>query len=278
MQDYLNYIFDENDPGFISVQDELPFWSAPFGLRLLDTIKIRKGINILDIGSGFGFPLMEIAQRMGNTCKVFGIDPWKPAIERTKLKIKKLDILNVSIIEGSAEELPFEDNYFNLIISNNGVNNVPDMGKVFKECYRVCGKGGQFVFTLNLDGTMSEFYNILEKALKEENLTDEIKGVKTHIHKKRKPVMEIEALLQSAGFETNVIIRDKFIYRFADAGAMFNYSMIKCWFLPSWKELVPENKRKKVFQRIEDEFNRISEERGEIILSVPFAVFNSEKG
>jgi arsenite methyltransferase len=34
--------------------DELPLWSAPFGLAILDTIRLKQGMNILDIDSGSG--------------------------------------------------------------------------------------------------------------------------------------------------------------------------------------------------------------------------------
>jgi arsenite methyltransferase len=44
------------------IYDELPLWSAPFGLTLLDTIRMKKGIRVLDIGSGAGFPMLEIAE------------------------------------------------------------------------------------------------------------------------------------------------------------------------------------------------------------------------
>ncbi|MBN1577163.1 MAG: hypothetical protein JW913_11460 [Chitinispirillaceae bacterium] len=59
--------------------DELPFWSAPFGLKLLDLIEYRRNITALDIGFGCGFPLIELAMRLGPTCTVYGIDPWDEA-------------------------------------------------------------------------------------------------------------------------------------------------------------------------------------------------------
>ncbi|MBU1344941.1 MAG: hypothetical protein KKE44_14360 [Proteobacteria bacterium] len=55
--------------------DDLPLWSAPFGLTLLDTLKFKKNINVLDIGCGEGFPLIEIAARFGETSRFFGLDP-----------------------------------------------------------------------------------------------------------------------------------------------------------------------------------------------------------
>jgi len=277
MKDYLNYTFDQNDPEFISTQDELPLWSAPFGFKLLDTIKLKKNINVLDIGSGFGFPLIEVSQRLGNSCKAFGIDPWKPAVERIELKIKKYALSNIKIIEGAAGDLPFNNSYFDLIVSNNGINNVADMEKVFAECYRTIKRDGQFVFTLNLKKTMIEFYNIFEEILREFNLLNEIDLMHRHIYHKRKPEEEIVDKLQNAGFVINSVICHSFHYRFADASAMFNYPMIKCWMLPSWIEIVPEDKREKIFNRIEEELNIIAKEKGEIKLTVPFAVFDCTK-
>ena len=127
MKAYLKQNFDWNDFDLVSVIDEIPLWSAPFGLKLLDVIKLKPNINALDIGSGLGFPLLEVAQRLGTSSKVYGIDPWERAIERVKIKIKQYDLTNVEIINGAAEKLPFENHFFDLIVSNNGINNVENV-------------------------------------------------------------------------------------------------------------------------------------------------------
>jgi ubiquinone/menaquinone biosynthesis C-methylase UbiE len=114
-------IFDRE---LISIMDELPLWSAPFGLSLLDKMKIGKHLTVLDIGSGTGFPLIEIAQRLGETSMVYGIDPWTEVIDRAQLKIAKYGIKNIVLISGYAEKLPFENSFFDIIVSNNGINNV----------------------------------------------------------------------------------------------------------------------------------------------------------
>ncbi len=133
------------NPDFVSVIDELPLWSAPFGLKLLEAIKIRKKITVLDIGSGLGFPVLEIAMRLGESCKVYGIDPWKEAVNRIRQKISFYGIRNVEIFDGVAENIPLPDHSVDLIVSNNGINNVNDLSKTLLECTRVCKPGGQFV-------------------------------------------------------------------------------------------------------------------------------------
>lgn len=277
MKEYIKHSFNPDDPEFISLQDELPFWSAPFGLKLLDAVKMKKKINVLDIGSGFGFPLLETAQRLGKSCRVYGIDPWKPAVERVKLKTEKLGLYNVTIIEGVAEELPFEHSYFDLIISNNGINNVKDMQKVFAECRRVTRKGARMLFTLNLDKTFIEFYSVFESVLTELGLNDSVEKMKRHIYTKRRPVEEIIEVVQKADFTITNLTHYEFHYSFNDAEAMFNYAMIKYWFLPSWIELVPQEFVEEVFNKTEKVLNNAAREKGELRMTVPFALFECER-
>ncbi|TAL34748.1 MAG: hypothetical protein EPN93_11480 [Spirochaetes bacterium] len=57
--------FNLDEPCLVSALDEMSLWSAPFGMALLDEIPYRAGMSVLDLGSGTGFPLIEIAERLG---------------------------------------------------------------------------------------------------------------------------------------------------------------------------------------------------------------------
>lgn len=167
MKKYLSNDFDFKE--YVNVADECPIWSAPFGLKLLDHIDYKKNISALDIGFGTGFPLTEIALRLGENSTVYGIDPWTDAIIRAKKKIEYYQITNIRIIEGVAESIPLSDQSLDLIVSNNGINNVGDIDQVISECSRIIKPGGQFVQTMNLDKSMIEFYEQLEMVLSEMN-------------------------------------------------------------------------------------------------------------
>ena len=277
MKDYLNHSFNPDDPDLISVIDELPLWSAPFGLKLLDTINLKPGINALDVGCGLGFPLIELSQRLGTSCNVYGIDPWESVIERINLKIKTYDLKNVIAIKGAAEELPFDDNFFDLIVSNNGINNVKDLHKSLNECSRVSKSGAQFTITLNLEDTMIEFYNLFEETLIKNNLAEEVKKMKEQIYSKRKPLEEIKKSLSETGFEIKSIKNDSFTLKFLNGATMFNHSLIKYWFLDGWKNLLKPDDLQNIFEQLENKLNSAAKETGEIILTVPFVTIDCRK-
>jgi ubiquinone/menaquinone biosynthesis C-methylase UbiE len=54
-----------------------------------------------------------------------------------------MGIGHVTIVEGSAEELPFEDASFDVVISNGVIDLIPDKDAVFAEITRVLRPGGR---------------------------------------------------------------------------------------------------------------------------------------
>ncbi len=277
MNDYLNKSFDLENSDFISVIDELPLWSAPFGLKLLEKVVYKKNITAIDIGCGLGFPLLEIAMRLGNSCKVYGIDPWAKAVERAYNKINHYGITNVKIITGGAENIPLPDSSVDLIFSNNGINNVNDLNKTLSELSRIAKSEAQFVFTFNTDKTMSEFYSIFESVLKDKNLLTEARKIKDHIYEKRKPVEEIVYLLKENNFSVNEIKYEEFYYSFVDGKTMLSHFLIRLAFIESWIKIIPNEIQQAIFKEIEEKLNEKAVELGSIKLTVPFILVDAVK-
>jgi len=230
--------------------DELSIWSAPFGLKLLDFIEYKPNITAIDLGFGTGFPLIEIAMRLGNDSFVYGIDIWKEAFGKVYEKINYYGITNIKLIEGNVESIPLENNSVNLITSNNCINNVQNINKSMVECSRILNRKGQFVLTMNLEKSMFEFYNIMEQTLLELNLLTEIDLMYKHIEQKRPSVDKIINPIKNDFFIQNVEY-DQFSYKFTNGTAMLNHHFIKVAFIDSWKNILPENKVHEIFKIME---------------------------
>ncbi len=261
----------------VPVIDDLPLWSAPFGLKLLDTIKYKQNIKVLDVGSGMGFPLIELAGRLGNTCEVVGIDPWQEGIERINAKIDAWEMTNVTIVEGQAEEIPFEDGHFDLITSNNGINNVHDDRKVLSEINRTAKAGCQLVVTVNLPDTMIEFYNTYESVLIKNGKIEEIMYLKDHIFHKRKPLEYTKNLIEQGGFKINSVFEDSFNLRFNNGTAMFKHPLIELAFIDEWKKILDKNDRDSIFKELENELNNLPSQSNGLLLTVPWVCIDAVK-
>lgn len=274
MENYLNKNYNlQKWPQFI---DELPIWSAPFGLKLLDYIDYKANITALDIGCGTGFPLIEIAIRLGKSSTVYGIDSWEEAIKKAKEKIDYYGISNIKIIEGMVESIPLESNSINLITSNNCINNVDDMKKALMECSRILKQDGQFIQTMNLEKSMFEFYDIMEKVLFELNLKEEITLMYEHIEQKRPSIDKILKLMKE-DFIIKDIEYDQFGYKFVDGTAMLNHYFIQLAFMGSWIKILPQDMVEEIFKKIEMKLNEQAKTDGMIKLSIPFLLINGIK-
>jgi ubiquinone/menaquinone biosynthesis C-methylase UbiE len=256
--------------------DELPLWSASFGLKLLDYIEYKPNITAIDIGFGTGFPLIEMAMRFGNNSTIYGIDEWKEGIERLEKKIEYFKLTNIKIIEGSVESIPLDNNSVNLITSNNCINGVENREKALTECSRILQKGGQFIQTMNLDKTMFEFYSILENVLSELSLDQNIDLMYKHIEKKRPSVDKILGIMKQ-DFHIKDIEYDEFNYKFSNGTSMFNHFFVGLTFKKSWDTILPEGRNEEIYNLVEREFNKYAEKYGGIKLSIPFVLINGIK-
>ncbi len=266
-----------NNKEVVSLLDETSLWSAPFGQMLLDTIDYKSGIKFLDIGPGTGFPLLELAQRL-NKSEAYGIDPWDEGRRRIESKLEVLQLKNVKILKGEAEQLPFDNNFFDLIVSNNGLNNVADIDAVLKECYRVLKNNSQLVFTINLPGSMMEFYSVFKKILRKNNLSRLIPKVDEHIHSKRKSQTEWTELLRKHKFRKIKSTKDSFSFKFSNTDAMFNHFFMKIAFIPSWEQIVINENGEKIFAEVKSELDRSILKKKCIELTIPMICFKCVKG
>ena len=276
MNNYLTRKIDYLQPDITNAYDELPVWSAPFGLLLLDNFPIGEYTDYLDIGCGTGFPLLEIAQRLGNNCKSVGIDPWTEAVKRTQTKIDTLQLDNISILEGDASDIPFPANHCDLITSNLGINNFEHPDNVLSECHRVLKTNGSLCLTTNLTGTFAEFYDLYRETLIELGFEKYLPQFNEHIQH-RGTEESVKILIENNGFKIKNSVRSIYKMRFLNGSAFLNNSFIILGFISSWINMFQENDKPVFFDRFEHNLNEYSKKLGELILSIPMYYIECQK-
>lgn len=274
--DYLSFQPDFTSPDAVAAYDELPLWSAMFGLLLLRHVPMRHGMTVLDLGCGTGFPLFELAQRLGPTCTVHGLDPWKPALERARFKARVWRISNVEIHEGSAEAMPFADGTFDLLVSNLGLNNFDRPEAALAECRRVAKPGARLVLTTNLRGHMDELYQVYAKTLRRLGREDSLPSLQKHVDH-RASVESLTSLLETNGFRITQVHEESDTMRFLDGSALLRHYFIQLGFLDGWKSVVALEDQREVFAALEENLNRWAEDRGGLTLTIPMASVEAER-
>ena len=105
--------------------------------------RLASGERVLDLGSGAGTDSLVAAQMVGESGRVTGIDMTPQMLAKARAAAAEMRIEHVEFVEGEAEQLPFPDDSFDVVISNGVIDLIPDKEAVFTQLFRVLAPGGR---------------------------------------------------------------------------------------------------------------------------------------
>jgi ubiquinone/menaquinone biosynthesis C-methylase UbiE len=109
------------------------------GERLCEAVDVHSGQKVLDVATGSGNTAISAARRY---CDVSGIDYVPELIEQAKERAQA-ERLEITFEVGDAENLPYPDASFDVVLSTVGVMFAPNQEKTAGELLRVCKPGGK---------------------------------------------------------------------------------------------------------------------------------------
>lgn len=113
----------------------------PFSLRPLE-----RGERVVDAGSGAGFDCFIAAHQVGPGGRVVGIDMLSDMLARSRAAAGQMGLGNVEFREGLIEDMPVEDGWADVVMSNGVINLCADKRRAFQEIWRVLRPGGWLQF------------------------------------------------------------------------------------------------------------------------------------
>lgn len=114
-------------------------------VKALNKCNIKNYDRVLDLGCGSGIWSFEIKK---NNKKVYALDIDKEDIDYANSTKKEWRLSNIWFIIGSAEALPFQDNYFDAVVTISVLQYV-DREITIKEIARVLKKNGKIISIFN---------------------------------------------------------------------------------------------------------------------------------
>lgn len=120
-------------------------------LILADQIHLKKGMHVLDVGGGMGGAARFLAHKYGCIVRVLELIPERchGGIHLTRMTGLTT---KVTFQAADAQQIPFQDQIFDLIWSQDAFDSIENKALLFKECRRILKPGGQIIFTDHLQG------------------------------------------------------------------------------------------------------------------------------
>ncbi len=112
--------------------------------RVIESARIEPGMRVLEIGSGNGYVSESVAETIGRDGSLVCLDI-QPAM-LSKVRSRRIDPAPV-LVCASADSLPFQDRYFDLVLMVCVLGETPDKVAVFRACKRVLRSGGTLAIT-----------------------------------------------------------------------------------------------------------------------------------
>lgn len=109
----------------------------------LERLAIAAGERVLDIGSGPGFLARDLAERAGPSGAVVGIDISEAMVARAAARN---DAQQLRFLPADATALPFDAESFDVVVSTQVAEYVPDVDALCAEAFRVARAGGRGLF------------------------------------------------------------------------------------------------------------------------------------
>ncbi len=156
-------------------------WSRPFAEVLLDQLDLRPGLRILDVASGHGIPAFYLAEQVGPTGTVVGIDASRGqlasarAVQRNELPWLRFECLDM-------RALPDSFPTFQRITGNLSVMFFrPHRFEAVSGLIRHLEPGGQIVLTFPSLGTFESIWQRIDQEMGRRGLTKERERLAAHV-------------------------------------------------------------------------------------------------
>ncbi len=112
-----------------------------------DLAALQPGDDVLDLGSGSGTDAFVAALHVGETGSVTGLDMTEQQLEKSRQLRDEVGLDNLSFERGYIEDLPFEDETFDVVVSNGVINLSAQKERVFEEASRVLRSDGRLALS-----------------------------------------------------------------------------------------------------------------------------------
>ncbi|GAC1654973.1 MAG: methyltransferase domain-containing protein [Vulcanimicrobiaceae bacterium] len=139
---------------------------TPWARKLLERAKVGPSHQLLDVACGTGSVARLAAPMVGMRGRVAACDVSRAMIEQARLHQRLPNAAGIEYFEAAAEDLPFEDNSFQIALSQHGFQFFKNRPRAAAHMFRVLKKGGRIAVSIWGPLETCQFWHALAIALK----------------------------------------------------------------------------------------------------------------
>lgn len=235
--------------------------------RVADAAKISSGQHVLDVACGTGVLTSEIAQRVGSSGSVVGLD-----LNQGMLTIAKSKAFKIKWQQGNAEALPFDNDSFDAVVCQFGLMFFENRHAALKEMFRVLKQGGHLAIAVwdsleNIPG-----YAILTELL-ERLFGDEARKAMEAPFVMGDTKM-LQSLFEDVGLDSPQIETHQGTACFPSIESWL-YTEVKGWTL---SEMIDDAQYKLLLESAEKELQQFVTRQGKVTFRLPAHIITFTKG
>ncbi|MDA3831822.1 MAG: methyltransferase domain-containing protein [Spirochaetales bacterium] len=114
--------------------------------KIAACLKLDESKSVLDIGAGYGGSGRYMAEKFGCSVECLNLSEAQNKRNRKLNNEQGLEKL-VSVTDGSFENLPYKEDFYDVVWSQDAILHSGNRARVIQEAHRVMKPGGEFIFT-----------------------------------------------------------------------------------------------------------------------------------
>jgi len=138
---------------------------APVSEALIEDAEVAAGNTVLDVATGFGEPALRVAEVVGASGEVVGVDPIAGMIDAATRAAALLPVKNARFEVAGADKLPFPDDRFDAVVSRFGIMFFPSPLNGIREMLRVLKPGRKMALAVWHFGDNNPFHHALARIV-----------------------------------------------------------------------------------------------------------------
>lgn len=236
----------QQNPAYLFENYFGPSLFQPWGRKLVEAASPQPDEAILDLATATGTVARLIAAKGENSVHALDFSPGMLAVAREAAAREQVEI---HWVEGSASDMPYEDDQFDLVVSQQGLQFFPDRVAAAKEIYRVLKPGGRLVANVWQDLGKHELWGTMFKAV--------ATRLDAPMSAAAVPFMmgsadTLSSYLQAGGFTDVTVTQDELVTRFPEPNRFIQLSVSAAGAaIPTFAQMDPDTRASVVADLVE---------------------------